>query len=264
MATTLSRCRPLPEPTVVDLGIAGRKALLIGASRGLGKACALALAKEGVDVTIMARTRDVLERTCEEIGAATGVKAVPVVGDIITVEGRQAAIAACPAPDILLNNADGPLPGDFRNWTRADWISALDAMMLGPIEMIRLTIDGMIDRGFGRIINIVSRSVKIPSWNSGYRMARVPDWWDLWAALRVRLSRAMSPSTIFCPAFSTAMRSAGTSKACRRRTAGHLTRSGRRERWPIRRNDLAGRPNSARIAHFFARNMPASLPGRTF
>ena len=83
MATTLSRCRPLPEPTAVDLGIAGRKALLIGASRGLGKACALALAKEGVDVTIMARTRDVLERTCEEIGAATGVKAVPVVGDII-------------------------------------------------------------------------------------------------------------------------------------------------------------------------------------
>ena len=151
----------------MDLGIAGRKALLIGASRGLGKACALALAKEGVDVTIMARTRDVLERTCEEIGAATSVKAVPVVGDIITVEGRQAAIAACPAPDILLNNADGPLPGDFRNWTRADWISALDAMMLGPIEMIRLTIDGMIDRGFGRIINIVSRSVKIPQLELG-------------------------------------------------------------------------------------------------
>lgn len=151
----------------MDLGIAGRKALLIGASRGLGKACALALAKEGVDVTIMARTRDVLERTCEEIGAATSVKAVPVVGDIITVEGRQAAIAACPAPDILLNNADGPLPGDFRNWTRADWISALDAMMLGPIEMIRLTIDGMTDRGFGRIINIVSRSVKIPQLELG-------------------------------------------------------------------------------------------------
>lgn len=151
----------------MDLGIAGRKALLLGASRGLGKACALALAKEGVDVTIVARTRDVLERTCVEIGAATGVKAVPVLGDITTVEGRQAAIAACPAPDILLNNADGPLPGDFRNWSRADWIAALDAMMLGPIEMIRLTVDDMIGRGFGRIINIVSRSVKIPQLELG-------------------------------------------------------------------------------------------------
>jgi 3-oxoacyl-[acyl-carrier protein] reductase len=145
----------------MDLGIEGRKALLSGASRGLGKACALALAQEGVDVTIMARTRDVLERTCEEIRSATGVRVTPVVGDITTAEGRKAALAACPAPDILLNNADGPLPGDFRTWTREDWISALDAMMLGPIEMIRLTVDGMMARGFGRVINIVSRSVKI-------------------------------------------------------------------------------------------------------
>lgn len=151
----------------MDLGIAGRKALLSGASRGLGKACALALAKEGVDVTIVARTRDVLERACDEIRAATGVKVTPVVGDITTAAGRQAAIAACPAPDILLNNADGPVPGDFRNWTRDDWLGALDAMMLGPIEMIRLTVDGMIGRGFGRIVNIVSRSVKIPQLELG-------------------------------------------------------------------------------------------------
>lgn len=151
----------------MDLGIAGRKALLSGASRGLGKACALALAKEGVDVTIVARTRDVLERTCDEIRAATGVKVVPVVGDITTVAGRQAAVAACPEPDILLNNADGPVPGDFRDWTRDDWHAALDAMMLGPIEMIRLTVDGMMARGYGRIINIVSRSVKIPQLELG-------------------------------------------------------------------------------------------------
>lgn len=146
----------------MDLGIQGRKALLSGASRGLGKACALALAQEGVDVTIMARTRDVLEQTCAEIRSATGVRATPVVGDITTNEGRKAALDACPAPDILLNNADGPLPGDFRTWTREDWIAALDDMMLGPIEMIRLTVDGMMARGFGRVINIVSRSVKIP------------------------------------------------------------------------------------------------------
>jgi len=151
----------------VDLGIAGRKALLNGASRGLGKACAVALAQEGADVTIVARTRDDLERTCDEIRATTGVDVVPVVGDITTEAGRNAAITACPAPDILLNNADGPLPGDFRHWTRDDWIGALDAMMLGPIEMIRLTVDGMIARGFGRIINIVSRSVKIPQLELG-------------------------------------------------------------------------------------------------
>ena len=146
----------------MDLGIRGRKALLSGASRGLGKACALALAHEGVDVTIVARTRDVLEKTGAEIAQATGVKVTTVVGDITTAQGRSAALAACPQPDILLNNADGPLPGDFRAWSRDDWIAALDAMMLSPIEMMRLTVDGMMARGFGRVLNIVSRSVKIP------------------------------------------------------------------------------------------------------
>jgi 3-oxoacyl-[acyl-carrier protein] reductase len=146
----------------VDLGIRGRKALLSGASRGLGKACALALAHEGVDITIVARTRDVLEKAGAEIAQATGAKVTTVVGDITTQQGRSAAVAACPQPDILLNNADGPLPGDFRNWSRDDWIAALDAMMLSPIEMMRLTVDGMMARGFGRVLNIVSRSVKIP------------------------------------------------------------------------------------------------------
>jgi 3-oxoacyl-[acyl-carrier protein] reductase len=146
----------------MDLGIRGRKALLVGASRGLGKACALALAHEGVDVTIVARTRETLERSAAEIAGATGVKVTPVAGDITSKEGRAAAIAACPEPDILLNNADGPAPGDFRDWSREDWIAALDMMMLSHIEMMRLTVDGMMARGFGRILNIVSRSVKIP------------------------------------------------------------------------------------------------------
>ncbi len=146
----------------MDLGIRGRKALLVGASRGLGKACALALANEGVDVTIVARKRDSLERTGAEIASATGVKVTTVAGDITTTEGRAAALEACPKPDILLNNADGPAPGDFRDWSRADWIAALDMMMLSHIEMMRLTVDGMMARGFGRVLNIVSRSVKIP------------------------------------------------------------------------------------------------------
>jgi 3-oxoacyl-[acyl-carrier protein] reductase len=145
----------------MDLGIRGRKALITGASRGLGKACAAALANEGVDVTIVARTRATLERTADEL-RASGVAVTAVAGDIATPQGRAAALAACPAPDILVNNAEGRRPGDFRTWTREDWISALDTMMLAHIEMIRLTVDGMMARGFGRIVNIVSRSVKIP------------------------------------------------------------------------------------------------------
>ena len=151
----------------MDLGIRGRKALLSGASRGLGKACALALAQEGVNVTIVARKREMLEKAGAEIAAVTGVKVTTVLGDITTAEGRAAALEACPEPDILLNNADGPLPGNFRDWSRETWIAALDAMMLSPIEMMRLTVDGMMARDFGRIINIVSRSVKIPQLELG-------------------------------------------------------------------------------------------------
>jgi 3-oxoacyl-[acyl-carrier protein] reductase len=152
---------PLVTGIEVDLEIRGRKALLSGASRGLGRACAFALAQEGVDVTIVARRRDALEKAAAEIRAATGAQVATVAADITTAAGRSAALAACPQPDILLNNADGPLPGDFRDWSRDDWIAALDAMMLSPIEMMRLTVDGMMTRGFGRIINIVSRSVKM-------------------------------------------------------------------------------------------------------
>ena len=151
----------------MDLGIRGKTALVCGASRGLGKACAFALAREGVNLTLVARTRDTLERTGAEIAAATGVKVAAVAGDLTTADGRAAAIAACPQPDILINNSQGPLPGDFRQWSRADWIAALDDMMLGPIEMMRLTVDGMMARGFGRTVNIVSRSVKAPQTELG-------------------------------------------------------------------------------------------------
>jgi 3-oxoacyl-[acyl-carrier protein] reductase len=147
----------------MDLGIAGRTALVCGASRGLGKACALALAREGVEVTIVARGRDALERAGAEIAQSIAAAAVrTVAADLTTSAGREAAIAVCPQPDILINNSQGPLPGNFRDWSRADWIAALDDMMLGPIEMMRLTVDGMMARRFGRIVNIVSRSVKSP------------------------------------------------------------------------------------------------------
>ena len=128
----------------MDLGIRGRQALVCAASRGLGKGCALALAREGVHVVITARTASALAEAADEIRrAAPDVTVAAVAGDIATPEGRAAALAACPEPDILVNNAGGPPPGDFRDWSRDDWIRALDANMLTPIELIRATVDGM-------------------------------------------------------------------------------------------------------------------------
>jgi 3-oxoacyl-[acyl-carrier protein] reductase len=146
----------------MDFGIAGKSAIVCAASKGLGKGCALNLAREGVNLVITARGRDALEATAEEIRKAAPVKVTIVAGDIATPEGRAAALAACPSPDILINNAGGPPPGDFRNWDREIWLKALDANMLTPIELIKATVDGMIARGFGRIVNITSSSVKAP------------------------------------------------------------------------------------------------------
>ena len=146
----------------MDLGIKGRKAIVCAASKGLGRACALSLAREGVDVVITARTAADLERTADEIRRETGVKVTAVPGDITTDAGRAAALAACPQPDILVNNAGGPPRGDFREWGREEWTSAVNANMLTPILLIKAVIDGMIERKFGRIVNITSSAVKMP------------------------------------------------------------------------------------------------------
>jgi 3-oxoacyl-[acyl-carrier protein] reductase len=146
----------------MDLGIAGRRALVCAASKGLGRGCAEALAGAGVAVTIVARGEPELRATAAAIGAATGRPVAWVAADITTPDGRAAALAQCPDPDILVNNAGGPPPGDFREWDRAAWIRALDANMLTPIEMIKATVDAMIARGFGRIVNITSSAVKAP------------------------------------------------------------------------------------------------------
>lgn len=146
----------------MDLGIRGRTALVCAASKGLGKGCAMSLAREGVNLVITARGKEALEATAEEIRKATGVKVIAVAGDITTPEGRAQAVKTCPQPDILVNNAGGPPPGDFRDWTREDWIKALEANMLTPIDLIKSVIDGMIERKFGRIVNITSGAVKMP------------------------------------------------------------------------------------------------------
>jgi 3-oxoacyl-[acyl-carrier protein] reductase len=147
----------------MDLGIAGKWALVCAASKGLGRGCAQALVREGVNVVITARGDEALQATAAALRALNpAVEVRTVAGDITTAAGRAAALAACPQVDILVNNAGGPPPGDFRDWDRETWMRALDANMLTPIELIKATVDAMADRGFGRIVNITSASVKAP------------------------------------------------------------------------------------------------------
>jgi len=151
----------------MDLGLTGKWALVCAASKGLGKGCATALVREGVNVVITARGADALEATAAELRALSrasggGGEVRTVVGDITTEAGRQAALAACPQVDILVNNAGGPPPGDFRDWDREAWVRALDANMLTPIALMKATVDAMAARGFGRVVNITSAAVKAP------------------------------------------------------------------------------------------------------
>ena len=147
----------------MDLGLKGKKALVCAASKGLGKACAKALAREGVDVVIVARTAATLAAAAKEIrAAAPGVAVIEIAADITSDAGRQAALTACPNPDILVNNAGGPPPGDFRDWSKEHWMAAVNNNMITPILLIKATVDGMIQRRFGRIVNITSGAVKAP------------------------------------------------------------------------------------------------------
>ena len=146
----------------MELGIKGRTAIVCAASKGLGKGCAMALAKEGVNVVISARGAEALNATAEEIRKASGAKVTAIACDVTTEEGRKQILAACPSPDILINNAGGPPPGDFKDFTLDDWRKAVEWNMITPLALIKATVYGMMDRGFGRIVNITSQSVKAP------------------------------------------------------------------------------------------------------
>jgi len=146
----------------VDLGIAGKRAIICGASKGLGKACAEALAREGVKVTIAARHLAKLAETAEEIRKATGSRVTAVVADVTTAEGRAEVLAACANPDILITNSGGPPAGDFRDWSEVEWHQALQNNMITHILLTKAVVDGMIDRRWGRIVNITSAAVKSP------------------------------------------------------------------------------------------------------
>ena len=146
----------------MDLEISGKWALVCAASKGLGRGCAEALVREGVNVVVTARGDAALQETASALRSLGAGEVRAVAGDITTPEGRAAALAACPQVDILVNNAGGPPLGDFRDWDRDAWIKALDANMLTPIELMRAVVDPMMGRGFGRVVNITSAAVKAP------------------------------------------------------------------------------------------------------
>ncbi|MDB5641043.1 MAG: 3-oxoacyl-ACP reductase [Hyphomicrobiales bacterium] len=146
----------------MDLGIRGRSAIVCASSQGLGRACALALAQEGVDVVISGRTPDTVAQTTAEINALGGGRATAVVGDVTTAEGRAALLAACPTPDILVNNSGGPAPKMFAQTTEAEWRDAVERNMLSPLFLTQAVLPAMIERRFGRIINITSAMVTTP------------------------------------------------------------------------------------------------------
>ncbi len=146
----------------MDLGIGGRKAIVCASSRGLGRACALALARASCEVVINGRDRKTIDSTAAELRAATNAKIVPVQADVATAEGQAALLAACPAPDILVNNNAGPPFRDFRQLSRAQMIDGVIANMIIAIELIQKVIDPMVAKKFGRIVNVTSGSVKMP------------------------------------------------------------------------------------------------------
>lgn len=146
----------------MDLGISGRKAIVCASSRGLGKACAVSLAREGCLVVINGRNAEALQATAAEIAEMSGKTPVVVVADVSTAEGRTALLAACPSPDILVTNNGGPAPGDAGQWDHATWIAAVESNMLSGILLIQAVVPGMRERRFGRIVNITSAMVKSP------------------------------------------------------------------------------------------------------
>lgn len=146
----------------MDLGIKGKRGLVCASSKGLGKGCAEALAEAGVDLVLNARGAEALEATADSIRSTYGVSVAAVAADITTDEGREKVLEASGDLDILVNNAGGPPPGMWSDWDREDFIKALDANMLTPIALIKAVLPGMMDRGWGRIVNITSQSVKSP------------------------------------------------------------------------------------------------------
>ena len=247
----------------MDLGIAGKRALVCASSKGLGKGCAMALVREGVHVTMNGRTRETLEAAADEARALGGGDVATVCCDITSEEGRAEALAVAGDLDILVNNAGGPPPGDFRDWGREDWLSALNANMLTPIELIKASVDAMGERGFGRIVNITSSSVKSPIPTLGLSTARARDSRDSWPALPARWPPRASPSTASCPVPSTRIACVPVCATSPSRRDGTSRRSSKSARNPTRRAATDRRTSSVPCALFYAAHTRATSTVKT-
>ena len=247
----------------MDLGIAGRKAIVCASSRGLGRACARALAEAGCDVIINGRDGKALEQTAAELRQATGAKVTAVQADVATPEGQAALLSACPEPDILVNNNAGPPFRDFRQLTRAQMLDGVIANMVVAVELTQKVIDPMTARKFGRIVNITSGSVKMPLVRSRpvLRCARRPDRvHGRGGALGRR--HPTSPSISCCPVPSTPIDCSRTSWRTPRIAASRSTRP-RPSAWPRSRpSDSAPRTSSARPARSCARRQAGYITGQ--
>lgn len=146
----------------MDLGLSGKRAIVCASSRGLGRGCAEALAAEGVSLVLNGRTSETLEETAAAIRDAHGVEVSAIAADIATPEGQQAVLDAAPDADILVNNAGGPPPGQWTDWDAGDWRAAVEQNMITPIMLMKAVLPGMMERGWGRVVNITSTSVKAP------------------------------------------------------------------------------------------------------
>jgi 3-oxoacyl-[acyl-carrier protein] reductase len=253
----------------MDLGIAGRWALVCGASKGLGLGCAQALVREGVNVLMVARGAEALKAAADTLLADPLLPRPPrcseyVAADITTVEGRAAVFALRRDFDIVVTNAGGPPPGDFRDWDRDAWIKALDANMLTPIELIKATVDGMAARGFGRIVNITSGAVKAPIDILGLSNGARSGLTGFVAGVARRAAAAQRDHQ------QPAARQVRHRPHCRdqrRRSAAHRQERGRDPQAPrkhrFRRSASAPRPNSAPPARSCAVRTRATSRGRT-
>jgi 3-oxoacyl-[acyl-carrier protein] reductase len=176
----------------VDLGLKGRRAIVCASSRGLGRACARALAREGVAVVVNGRDAAALEKTAAELAAETGAAVTPVAADLNVQAERDRLVAACPEADILVTNNGGPPPGRFEDWDHAAWLAALEANLLAPALLIRALLPGMRVRRFGRIVNITSAMVKSPLSPMGLSTAAR----SALTALCKALSREVAPDNV--------------------------------------------------------------------
>ena len=248
----------------MDLGIRGRTAIVCASSQGLGKGCARALAEAGVALVINGRNRALLTQSAEEIRQATGVEVTPVIADVSTPEGQAALLAACPTPDILVNNNGGPPFRDFRELDRQAMLTGVTMNMVSPIELIQQVIGPMAARGFGRIVNITSISVKMPVPGLDLSSAARAGLTAFVAGVARKLRRARtSPSPICCRAASTLSVCAAASSRPPSKPASPNRRSPRRPWQKSRPSASAHRRNSGTPAPSCAALTLPTSPAKT-